>query len=152
MPALLRLRLDDPSVWVRDINGIAISQGNKRFRAYRLLSTEPRALASGLLQAAWRPLADARGSVPAPAFIHILCRATHLLPDYTIPLGLCHNDKSSRKIWRPVVGGTAPGAARNPLWRKETSHVWYLQPAGRGAKCGGTTRSEEHTSELQSLR
>src|ERR1035441_4363491 len=46
------------------VNGIAIPQGNKRFRAYRLLSTEPRALASGLLQAAWRPLANARGSVP----------------------------------------------------------------------------------------
>src|ERR1017187_851259 len=39
-------------------------------RAYRLLSTEPRALASGLLQAAWRPLANARGSVPGAAFIH----------------------------------------------------------------------------------
>ena len=47
------------------VNGIAIPQGNKRFRAYRLLSTEPRALASGLLQAAWRPLANARGSVPS---------------------------------------------------------------------------------------
>jgi hypothetical protein len=49
------------------VNGIAIFQGNKRFRAYWLLSTEPRALASGLLQAAWRPLANARGSVPGRA-------------------------------------------------------------------------------------
>src|ERR1017187_266111 len=29
--------------------------------------TEPRASASGLLQAAWRPLANARGSVPGAA-------------------------------------------------------------------------------------
>src|ERR1017187_10991477 len=55
--------LEAGRVWDIKVDGVAISRTNKRFWPYQLLSTEPRALASGLLQVAWRPLANARGSV-----------------------------------------------------------------------------------------